>query len=149
VNSIPFESWMELDMRSESREELQKLDESLISLIGEAVREENAARSTAQGPITTELTLLGDRPSGETPIDSPIVQTAAASIRATGGRPTFAWSSTDSNIPISLGIPAITVDSGGTGGRAHALDEWISIDKIPSLRGIEIAFATLLALAGA
>jgi acetylornithine deacetylase/succinyl-diaminopimelate desuccinylase-like protein len=149
VNSIPFESWMELDMRSESREELQKLDESLISLIGEAVREENAARSTAQGPITTELTLLGDRPSGETPIDSPIVQTAAASIRATGGRPTFVWSSTDSNIPISLGIPAITVDSGGTGGRAHALDEWISIDKIPSLRGIEIAFATLLALAGA
>jgi di/tripeptidase len=148
VNSIPFESWMELDMRSESRQELQKLDESLISLINEAVREENAARSTAQGPITADLKLLGDRPSGETPIESPIVQTAAASVRATGGRPTFAWSSTDSNIPISLGIPAITVDSGGTGGRAHALDEWISIDKAPSLRGIEIAFATLLALAG-
>ncbi len=149
VNSIPFESWMELDMRSESREELQKLDESLISLINEAVREENAARSTAQGAITADLTLLGDRPSGETPIASPIAQTAAASIRAAGGRPTFAWSSTDSNIPISLGIPAITVDSGGTGGRAHALDEWISIDKAPSLRGIEIALATLLALAGA
>jgi len=149
VNSIPFESWMELDMRSESRQELQKLDESLISLINEAVREENTARSTAQGAITADLKLLGDRPSGETPIDSPIVQTAAASVRAAGGRPTFVWSSTDSNIPISLGIPAITVDSGGTGGRAHALDEWISIDKAPSLRGIEIALATLLALAGA
>ena len=148
VNSIPFESWMELDMRSESRQELQKLDESLISLINEAVREENAARSTKQGVITADLKLLGDRPSGETPIASPIVQTAAASIRASGGRPTFVWSSTDSNIPISLGIPAITIDSGGTGGRAHALDEWISIDKAPSLRGIEIALATLLALAG-
>ncbi|MBK9241938.1 MAG: M20/M25/M40 family metallo-hydrolase [Acidobacteria bacterium] len=147
VNSIPFESWMELDMRSESRAELQKLDESLMALIADAVREENAARSTAQGPVTAELKLIGDRPSGETPIDSPIVQTAAASIRAAGGRPTFSWSSTDSNIPISLGIPAITVDSGGRGGRAHALDEWIAVDKVPSLRGIEIALATILALA--
>lgn len=149
VNSIPFESWMELDMRSESPAELKKLDESLMSLINEAVQEENKARSTAQGPITADIKLIGDRPSGQTPIESAIVQTAAASIRAAGGRPTFSWSSTDSNIPISLGIPAITVDSGGRGGRAHALDEWISVDKVPSLRGIEIALVTLLALAGA
>jgi tripeptide aminopeptidase len=148
VNSIPFETWMELDMRSESPTELKKLDESLMSLISEAVQEENKARSTAQGPITADIKLIGDRPSGQTPIDSLIVQTAAASIRASGGRPTFSWSSTDSNIPISMGIPAITVDSGGRGGRAHALDEWISVDKVPSLRGIEIALATLLALAG-
>lgn len=149
VNSIPFETWMELDMRSESPTELKKLDESLMSLINDAVQEENKARSTAQGPITADIKLIGDRPSGQTPLDSLIVQTAAASIRAAGGRPTFSWSSTDSNIPISLGIPAITVDSGGRGGRAHALDEWISVDKVPSLRGIEIALATLLALAGA
>jgi tripeptide aminopeptidase len=148
VNSIPFETWMEVDMRSESPTELKKLDESFMSLINEAVQEENAARSTAQGPITADIKLIGDRPSGETPITSPIVETAAASIRAAGGRPTYSWSSTDSNIPISLGIPAITVDSGGRGGRAHALDEWISVDKVPSLRGIEIALATLLALAG-
>jgi acetylornithine deacetylase/succinyl-diaminopimelate desuccinylase-like protein len=149
VNSIPFETWMEIDMRSESRTELQKLDERFVSLINEAVQEENRARSVAQGPVTADLKIIGDRPSGETPVDSLIVQTAAASIRAAGGRPTFSWSSTDSNIPISLGIPAITVDSGGRGGRAHALDEWISVDKVPSLRGIEIALVTLLALAGA
>jgi tripeptide aminopeptidase len=149
VNSIPFENWMEVDMRSESRAELQKLDESFLSIINAAVQEENAARSVAQGPITADVKLIGDRPSGETPIESAIVQTAAASIRAAGGRPTFSWSSTDSNIPISMGIPAITVDSGGRGGRAHALDEWISVDKVPSLRGIEIALVTLLALAGA
>jgi acetylornithine deacetylase/succinyl-diaminopimelate desuccinylase-like protein len=147
VNSIPFETWMELDMRSESPAELKKLDESLMSLINEAVQEENKARSTAQGPITADIKLIGDRPSGQTPIESAIVQMAAASIRAAAGRPTFSWSSTDSNIPISLGIPAITVDSGGRGGRAHALDEWISVDKVPSLRGIEIALVTLLALA--
>jgi acetylornithine deacetylase/succinyl-diaminopimelate desuccinylase-like protein len=148
VNSIPFETWMEIDMRSESPAELKKLDESFMALINEAVLEENKARSTAQGPITADIKLIGDRPSGETPITSPLVETAAASIRAAGGRPTYSWSSTDSNIPISLGIPAITVDSGGRGGRAHALDEWISVDKVPSLRGIEIALATLLALAG-
>jgi tripeptide aminopeptidase len=148
VNSIPFETWMEIDMRSESPAELKKLDESFMALINEAVQEENAARSTAQGPITADITLIGDRPSGETPIDSLIVQIASASIRAAGGRPTYSWSSTDSNIPISLGIPAITIDSGGRGGRAHALDEWISVDKVPSLRGIEIALATLLGLAG-
>jgi tripeptide aminopeptidase len=148
VNSIPFETWMEIDMRSESPTELKKLDESFMSLINEAVQDENKARSTAQGPITADIKLIGDRPSGETPITSPLVETAAASIRAAGGRPTYSWSSTDSNIPISLGIPAITIDSGGRGGRAHALDEWISVDKVPSLRGIEIALATLLALAG-
>lgn len=148
VNSIPFETWMEIDMRSESPTELKKLDESFMSLINEAVQEENKARSTAQGPITADITLIGDRPSGETPIDSLIVQIASASIRAAAGRPTYSWSSTDSNIPISLGIPAITIDSGGRGGRAHALDEWISVDKVPSLRGIEIALATILGLAG-
>jgi acetylornithine deacetylase/succinyl-diaminopimelate desuccinylase-like protein len=148
VNSIPFETWMELDMRSESRDELKKLDESLIALINEAVAEENSARSTAQGAITVDMTLIGDRPSGETPADAAIVQTAAASVRAAGGRPTFGWSSTDSNLPISLGIPAITLSSGGIGGRAHALDEWIDVEKVPSLRGIEIALVTLLALAG-
>lgn len=148
VNSIPFETHMEVDMRSESPDELRKLDERFLSLINEAVQEENAARSTAQGPITADITLIGDRPSGQTPIDSRIVQIASASIRAAGGRPTYSWSSTDSNIPISLGIPAITIDSGGRGGRAHALDEWISVDLVPSLRGIEIALATLLGLAG-
>jgi tripeptide aminopeptidase len=149
VNSIPFETWMDVDMRSESPVELQKLDESFVSLIREAVQAENAARSTAQGAITADVTLIGDRPSGETPQASPIVQMAAASIRAAGGQPTFRWSSTDSNIPISLGIPAITIKSGGSGGRAHALDEWIAIDKAPSLRGIEMALATLMGLAGA
>jgi hypothetical protein len=64
-------------------------------------------------------------------------------------KPTFSFSSTDSNIPISLGIPAITIDSGGRGGRAHALDEWIDVEKTSSLRGIEAALLMLLALAGA
>jgi len=148
VNSIPFESWMEVDMRSESRAELEKVNETLIGLLNEAVAEENKARSTRLGPIQLDLKLVGDRPTGQTPRDSALVQTAAAAIRAVGMTPTYSISSTDSNVPISLGIPAITIDSGGRGGRAHALDEWIDVEKSSSLRGIQSALLLLLTLAG-
>jgi di/tripeptidase len=148
VNSIPFESWMEVDMRSESRAELEKLNETFMGLMHEAAEEENKARSTAQGRVTVDLKLVGDRPSGETPRDSLLVQTAAAAVRASGMTPRFSYGSTDSNIPISLGIPAITIDSGGRGGRAHALDEWIDVEKTSSVRGIQTALALLLAVAG-
>jgi acetylornithine deacetylase/succinyl-diaminopimelate desuccinylase-like protein len=147
VNSIPFESWMDVDMRSESPGELSTLEATFRGLMQAAADEENAARSTAQGRITVDLQLIGDRPSGETPLDSTLVQTAAASIRAAGMTPTFVFSSTDSNIPISLGIPAITLDAGGESGRAHALDEWIDLDTPASLRGIESALATIIASA--
>jgi tripeptide aminopeptidase len=65
-----------------------------------------------------------------------------------GFSPTYSVGSTDSNLPISLGVPAITVDSGGSGGRAHALDEWINVEKTNSVRGINLVMTTLLALAG-
>ena len=148
VNSIPFENWMDVDMRSVSPVELEKIETTFLGLMKEAVDEENAARSTRQGPIVVDNRIIGDRPSGETPRESPLVQTAAAAIRAVGLSPTFSFSSTDSNIPISLGIPAITIDSGGRGGRAHALDEWIDVEKSSSLKGIEAALLMLLALAG-
>jgi tripeptide aminopeptidase len=148
VNSIPFESWMEVDMRSESRGELEKINEVFIGILNEAVAEENKARSTRLGPVTLDLKLVGDRPSGETPRDALLVRTAAAAIQAVGMKPTYSASSTDSNVPISLGIPAITVDSGGRGGRAHALDEWIDVEKTSSLRGIQCALLLLLAMAG-
>ena len=149
VNSIPFESWMEVDMRSESPVELEKLETTFLGLMKQAVQEENAARSTREGAITVETRIIGDRPSGQTPRESRIVQTAAAAIRAVGMTPTYSFSSTDANLPISLKIPAITIDSGGLGDRAHALDEWIDVEKSSSLKGIEAALLMLLALAGA
>lgn len=148
VNSIPFETWMDIDMRSESPTELQKLDAAFKALVAEGVAEENAARSTAQGKITAEITLTGDRPSGQTSSSQRIVQIASASVRAFGLTPSLTFSSTDSNIPISLGIPAITLVAGGTSDRAHALDEWIDLEKTSSLRGMQIMLATLLTLAG-
>lgn len=148
VNSIPFETWMEIDLRSESAAELSKLDKTIAGVISQAVDEENRSRSTAQGRISVEMKLIGDRPSGQTPRTAALVQTAAAAVTAVGMTPSFTYSSTDSNIPMSLGIPAITLDSGGSGGRAHALDEWIDVEKTQSLRGMRAILATLLATAG-
>jgi di/tripeptidase len=148
VNSIPFENWMEVDMRSESPVELEKLETAFLGLMKQAVDEENAARSTRQGAVSVENRIIGDRPSGQTPRDSHIVQTAAAAIRAVGMSPSYSFSSTDSNIPISLMFPGITIDSGGRGGRAHALDEWIDVERSSSVKGIEAALLMLLALAG-
>jgi di/tripeptidase len=148
VNSIPFESWMEVDIRSESREELEKQGDIFQKLMQEAAAEENKARSTSQGRIEVEVKLVGDRPSGETPVNSSIVRTADAVIRAFGLNPTHIIGSTDSNIPISMKIPAITIDSGGRGGRAHALDEWIDVEKSASVAGINLGMGILLSLAG-
>lgn len=148
VNSIPFESWMDVDMRSESRDELNKLDAAFQALVNEAVNEENAARSIASGKITVDVKLTGDRPSGQTPSTSRIVEIASASVRAFGLTPRLTYSSTDSNVPISLGIPAITLDAGGSSDRGHSLEEWIDVEKTSALRGMQIMLATLVTLAG-
>jgi len=148
VNSIPFESWMEVDLRSEDSAVLDTLAEEFARLMQEARDEENAERRTGQGPIELELEVIGERPSGETPIASPIVQRTAAVFRAFGIEPTYSRSSTDSNIPISLGVPAITIDRGGLGGRSHSLDEWVDVSRDETVRGIQVVLTTILALAG-
>jgi tripeptide aminopeptidase len=147
VNSIPIETWMEVDMRSESPLELEKVETAFLMMVRQAVDEENRARSTREGPLAADVKLIGDRPSGQTPRSAAIVQTAAAAARAAGATPQFTFSSTDANLPISLGMPAIRLNSGGTGDRAHSLDEWIDVTKASSLRGIQVLLATLLALA--
>src|SRR5262245_31889762 len=148
VNSIPFESWMDVDIRSETKEELNKAVDTFTRLMREAVDEENRTRSTSQGRIDVDVKLIGDRPFGQISLAAPIVQTAGAVIQGFGMTPIYGTSSTDSNIPMSLGIPALTLESGGTGGRNHTLDEWIDVEKTVSVRGINVAMGVLLALAG-
>ena len=148
VNSIPNEVWMDVDLRSESPAQLHKLAEEFIKQMNSAADDENRARSTNQGKILVEAKVIGERPSGITAVDSQIVKLAAAAVNKFGFSPTYSVGSTDSNLPISLGVPAITVDSGGSGGRAHALDEWINVEKTNSVRGINLVMTTLLALAG-
>ena len=148
VNAIPNESWMDVDLRSESPDNLDRLSENFIAQMRAAADDENAARSTAQGRIEVEAKLIGERPSGATPTSSPIVQIASAVVMKFGMQPTHSIGSTDANIPISLRIPAITIDSGGNGGRAHSLDEWIDVEKNASVKGIHLVMTTLVSLAG-
>lgn len=148
VNAIPEEAWVDIDLRSESAEELAKLDARWRETVAAAAEQENGIRSTREGTITVEIRTLGDRPAGNTPVDADIVQYATAALRANGFAPKHHASSTDANIPMSLGIPAIKIGSGGTGGRAHSLGEWIDVEKTASLSGMTASLATILAVAG-
>jgi tripeptide aminopeptidase len=147
VNSIPHEVWMEFDMRSESAAELANLEQSFLGLVKTSVAAENAARSTREGPVTADPKLIGDRPAGSTSADSELVRTALAAVAAHGLKPELQTSSTDANMPMSLGVPGITIGSGGSGGRAHALDEWIDVEKSASHKGMLPGLAMLLAMA--
>ncbi len=148
VNAIPHTVWMEVDMRSESPAELAKLEQKFLATVRLAVDQENRTRDRRSGPVTAEPVLVGDRKGGQTPPDSPVVRAAMEITRALGRTPSLHYGSTDSNIPIGLGIPAVTIGSGGKGGRAHALDEWVNVDKASNLPGMQRALALALAIVG-
>jgi tripeptide aminopeptidase len=148
INSIPNSVWTEFDLRSESPQELARLEAGFLDLLQQAVAAENAARSTRSGAVTTQIQKIGDRPAGRTDENSELVRLAFAAISAHGFHPRSEVSSTDANIPMSLGIPAIKIGSGGTGGRAHSLEEWIDVAPEASLRGMSAGLATIIAVAG-
>ena len=147
VNSIPFEMQMVVDMRSVDCGELKKVDQQFLAIVREAVEEENAARSTKEGKVSADPKLIGDRPCGETALDSPIVRMTSAVVQAFGLKPSYGISSTDSNLPMSLGIPAVTIGR-GPGGRAHALDEWTVVEPKADVQSVQVAMAIILAVAG-
>ncbi|MEY4938502.1 MAG: hypothetical protein RIQ93_237 [Verrucomicrobiota bacterium] len=149
VNSIPFEVAMDIDLRSVAPAELKKIDARFKQLVDEAVAEENAARATTFGKITAELKLIGDRPSGETSPDTPELRQVTAVMRAFDKVPLWSASSTDANIPISLGIPAFAMaaQSGNRGGRSHSLDEWTDVEKTTAVKDFTLALAMILAVA--
>ena len=122
VNSIPFESWMEVDMRSVDKDRLVEIDSLFKASMQTALEEYN--NSGIDDKISLELIKIGDRPSGELSIDTPLVQRAISVTTLFGSTPSLTRGSTNSNIPISLGIPAITIGRGGIGGGAHSLNEW-------------------------
>ncbi|MGH9459770.1 MAG: M20/M25/M40 family metallo-hydrolase [Vicinamibacteria bacterium] len=147
INSIPYEIWMEIDLRGEKPEDLRAMEETFLGFVDQGVEEENRAR-TLTGPVEAEKKLVGDRPSGEIPIDSPIVETAVAVTRhvLATRNVQMVRSSTDSNIPISLGIPAITIGGGGDGMGAHSTSE--SFDPTHWERGIRRVLGIAVALVG-
>jgi acetylornithine deacetylase/succinyl-diaminopimelate desuccinylase-like protein len=148
VNSIPASVQMVVDLRSESCGELKKLNAAFLATVTQAVDEENAARSTREGSIAADPALIGDRPCGDTPVSSPIVQAASAVVKAFGLTPSYGIGSTDSNVPMSMGIPALTIGRGGPGGRAHSPDEWTDVERKGAVEAIRIATAIIVAVAG-
>jgi tripeptide aminopeptidase len=144
VNSIPFEAWMEVDMRSADQAALTALDASFHKAVDRALAEENE-RWSNNGRLMVEKNVVGNRPGGRAPADAPILQAALSVSKALGLNARVDEGSTDSNIPLSLGIPAVTIDGGGTGSGAHALEE--TFDVTNSWQGTARALLLAIALA--
>jgi tripeptide aminopeptidase len=146
VNAIAAEAKMTVDMRSNSTEELLKLEARLLDIVKQAVVEENARWKSDK--LSVEIKMIGDRPAGIVALDAPIVQATERAVTAIarGPRVTFAGSSTDSNLAMSLGIPAVTIGGGGEGGNWHSRNEWYK--AVEAYLGPQSALLTILVLTG-
>ncbi|MET0399572.1 MAG: M20/M25/M40 family metallo-hydrolase [Longimicrobiaceae bacterium] len=145
VNSIAASASLLVDMRSVDPAALRSLDERFQRAVRDALAAENARwRSDVQ--LTVQVDTAGIRPAGTQPADAPVVRAALDAARALGLQAPVGASSTDANIAISMGIPAVTIDGGGDGGGAHALDEWF--DTRDSHKGTQWALLYVATLAG-
>lgn len=147
VNTITPLAQMDVDMRSEDAAALADIDRRIRAAVDTAVAEEKARWPDSRAPITVKYDTIGIRPTGGQADDAPIVQTAMAAARAVGWTPRTSASSTDANLPISLGIPAITIDGGGRGSGAHGTEEWYE-DTPDAYKGPQFALLIVAALAG-
>ena len=154
VNSIPARASVKVDLRSEDETELARLDKSLRDAIVAGVNEELASSRASDGDYTqldqsalhVEFRSLGTRPAGALPKDSPLLATMRSVDSYLGNRSRLERSSTDANIPLSLGIPAIAVGGGGKGGGSHTLEEWY--DPAGRDLGLKRLYLAALALTG-
>jgi len=155
VNSIPARAAVKVDLRSEDDEELARLESALRDAMTAGVRDETAASggdrngayaSAHQNVLQIDFKSLGTRPAGKLPDDSPLVTTIRNVDRYLGNNSRLEQSSTDANIPLSLGIPAVAIGGGGKGGGSHTPEEWYD----PSGRelGLKRLFLTVVSLAG-
>ncbi len=146
VNAIPEKAAMDVDLRSGADVELQRLDSFFRRAVRQAADEENANRRPGDPLLELKVDLIGERPSGETPADSPLVELAVEATKILGIEPRLDQSSTDSNLPISLGVPAITLGAGGTSGSSHTLAEWY--DPTGRDLGLKRALLVMLGVVG-
>lgn len=147
VNSIPFEARVKVDVRSESEDELTRLESALRECIAAGVRDEmESSRDRTKGKLEWKIQLLGSRPGGELAADSPLLAALRAADAIVENESRIERSSTDANVPLSMGIDAISIGAGGNGGGAHSLEEWYE----PAGRemGLKRALLTLLGSSG-
>jgi acetylornithine deacetylase/succinyl-diaminopimelate desuccinylase-like protein len=146
VNTIAGAASMLVDMRSEDKAALQSVEKQILAAIQQGVEETNKRWNS--NAIKAEPTLIGDRPAGKMSVDSPIVQVALAASSALGRKPALdSAHSTDANLPMSLGIPSITMSGGGSSSGIHsAKDEWWA--PVNAHLGPQNVMLTVLGLAG-
>jgi tripeptide aminopeptidase len=146
VNSIPDKAWLEVDVRSASAGMLARLDRDVRDAAAAAAGEENGRRAVGTVPLTFAVDVIGERPGGETAVDHPLVVAAMEATRLIGRDPELAIASTDANVPISLGIPAVAIGAGGRGGDAHTASEWF--DNVDGPLGLSRALGVVVEAAG-
>jgi tripeptide aminopeptidase len=147
VNSIPYDAKLKVDIRSESEDELIKLESALRESIAAGARDEmESSRDRSKGKLDWKIDVLGTRPGGELAANSPLLAALRAADDYVGNQSRLERSSTDANIPLANGIDAISIGAGGTGGGAHSLQEWYE----PAGRemGLKRALLTLLGISG-
>lgn len=145
INSIPFESWAEVDIRSGDQGKIDAIDAILHAAVEQALQEENAARLEGDA-LTVDVERVGTRPAAKGDPAAAVVQRAMAATQALGVKPSLQISSTDANLPISRGVPAVTMSRGGISGNSHAPAEWWQNED--GHVGVQITLLTLLAEAG-
>lgn len=147
VNSIPHQASIKVDIRSESEEELARLESALRECVSAGVRDEmDSARDRFKGKLEWKVDLLGSRPGGELAGDSPLLAALRSADEYVGNQSRIERSSTDANVPLSLGIDAISIGAGGSGGGAHSLQEWY--DPAGREAGLKRALLTVLGISG-
>ncbi|MBC7788754.1 MAG: M20/M25/M40 family metallo-hydrolase [Anaerolineae bacterium] len=124
VNAIPGDGWIEVDLRSSSTSVIELLDREIRAAGRFGAADQNERRDPGMLALSCDISVIGDRPCGETSRDHALVLAAAESTRLIGRTPDLVEASTDANVPISLGIPAIAIGGGGRGGNAHTETEW-------------------------
>ena len=147
VNSVPYEARLKVDIRSESEDELTRLESALRECIAAGVRDEmDSARDRSKGKLEWKVELLGSRPGGELASDSPLLAALRAADEFVGNVSRIERSSTDANIPLSMGIDALSIGAGGNGGGAHSLQEWY--DSAGREAGLKRTLLTVLGISG-
>jgi tripeptide aminopeptidase len=146
VNAIADEAWLEVDLRSTTVRMLDRYEREIRLAVRGAEVEENARRVTSSPALSCAIEMIGDRPCGDVPADHPLVLSAIDATRLIGREPELATASTDANVPISLGVPAIAIGAGGRGGDAHTAGEWF--DNTSGTVGLARALTIVVAAAG-
>ena len=146
INAVPDAAWLELDMRSEVPGVLLEVEASVRGIVKRVVREESTGRRSGTQELSCGVTVIGDRPSGETPARSELVRISTRVTSSLGAKPELVSSSTDANVPMALGIPSIAIGVGGDSGGIHTTDEWYANDH--GALGIERALLIVLEAAG-